>query len=160
MVPATLALGGPSLPTDHPDLFQKHLLHVLRANHSHVTATSSSKQQGVPPRPLGAKIGSFAHMTAPARPLICFHLRTSKICFLHARLPSSHPHTFCPTVRGHGGHIIHSIKKCKRGGLFLACCCCCHLRPQLQPFCTRDAHGFSSPHSRRDQGPSSTTSAL
>ena len=32
----TIVPCAPSLPTDHPGLFQPHLLYVLRADHSHV----------------------------------------------------------------------------------------------------------------------------
>ena len=57
----TLVLCCPSLPIDHPGLFQQHILHILRASHSYVHRHLHLKQQGVPLWPLDAKIASFAH---------------------------------------------------------------------------------------------------
>ena len=48
------------LPMEHPGLFQKDLLDVLRANHSHVHRHLSLKWQGVLLWPLDAEIPSFA----------------------------------------------------------------------------------------------------
>ena len=46
---------------DHPGLFQKHLLNVLRAGHSHVHHHLPFEQQGVPMRPLDAQVTGLAH---------------------------------------------------------------------------------------------------
>ena len=66
----------PFLARDHDGLFQKHLFHILRANHPHVHRLLLFRQQSVPlwhwtPR------SRVSHLTAPAGPLTCFHLCVS-----------------------------------------------------------------------------------
>ena len=49
-----LVFGCPLLQIDHPGLFQQHLLHFLRTDHSHVLRDLPFKEQRVPLRPLDA----------------------------------------------------------------------------------------------------------
>ena len=67
----------------HRCLLLKHLLHLLRADHSHVHHHQSFKHQGVPLWPLNAQVANL-HMTSPAGPLSCVRVCNSKICFLLA----------------------------------------------------------------------------
>ena len=79
----TPVLCCPSLPIDHPGLFRKHLLYILRADHYHIHRHLSFEHEDV------NKVCNCGHLTkitsralqVPS-PVSTFALR--KICFLHA----------------------------------------------------------------------------
>ena len=101
--------GCPLLPISRSDLFQKHFLHVTRANKSHVHPVLSAKQQCVPLRPLDAQVTSLAHNSS------CKSSHLSPILKLENLLPASllwfckpftNPNSFCPRLRGRSGKLF------------------------------------------------------
>ena len=57
----TVVFSCPLSPVYSLGLSQKHVLHILRANHSHVHRHLFFKCQGGPVRPLDAQISGLAH---------------------------------------------------------------------------------------------------
>ena len=115
----TLVFGCPFFPIDHPVLLQQHLLHVLREplscpNHSHVHHHLSFKKQGGGHCRHYMPTSRVSHMTAPAGPLTCFNVCTSKICSLHAFCCSLlHLPIQTPSVqeeRGHGLLVLLNLQ--------------------------------------------------
>ena len=98
----TLALCCPFRPIDHPSLCQKHLLHVLRADHSHIHRRLLFKKQCVPHCGHLMPRSRVSNMTAPAGPLTCLHVCASKICFLQA---------FCCSLFHRPIQVIHLQEK-------------------------------------------------
>ena len=92
----TLVLCCPILPTDHPGLFQKHLLHVLRAN-SHVHRHLPFKSKVCHCGNLMPRL-RVSHITGPASPLTL----SPRLSFedqlpprlLVLSIQSVHPHAF------------------------------------------------------------------
>ena len=102
----TLVLRCPFLPVDHPGLLQKHLFYVLRADHSRVHCHLPFKNQGVPLRPLDAKIASLARdgscRSSHLSP--CLHFEDLFPPSLHVLFsPASQPDTFL---------VIHPKTEC------------------------------------------------
>ena len=101
----TLVCCCPSLPIDHYGLLQKDVF-TSRGQPTLISSDNMVCHSGH----LVSR-SRVSHMTAPAGPLTCLHVCTSKICFLHA---------FCCAC--------HNLLEQQRRGLFLACCCF-HLPP-------------------------------
>ena len=101
-----------SLPMDHGGLLQKHLFHVLRTDHSHVHHHLSFKSKVCRCTHL-IPTSRASHVTAPAGPLTCFHVCTSRACFRHAlRCSRSHLSIHTPSApeeRCHGGYVLQPL---------------------------------------------------
>ena len=105
----TLVLGCPFLPIDLPGLLQRHLFHVLPADHSHVHRHLPFKKLGVPLWPLDAQITSLAHdgscRSSHLSP--CLHFENLLPPSLHLLCaPFSLPDFLRPSKRDHGGKFF------------------------------------------------------
>ena len=99
----------PVLPVDCPGLLHKHLLHIFRANLSHVNSSVAFKNQSVPVRPLHSQISSFTHNPScwPSHlpPRLNFKDLIHPSFFLFM-VPFSNPDSFCLVLSGQGGEFL------------------------------------------------------
>ena len=104
-----LALCCPFLPLDHPGLLQKHLLHIRRADHSHVHYYLTFKHQGVPLWPVAAQMTGLAQICSRTLSHLppCLHFKDLiPPCLLLLTLPSPPSTYFRPRERGHDGYVL------------------------------------------------------
>ena len=124
-------LDCPSLPIDHPDMFQRYLLWMLRTDIPHVHRRLPLTKQGVPLQPHLMSRSRVSHMTAPASPLTCLH-----VCTSNALVSICSSTRFCPEELDNDGEILFALQivylhdQRYRDRLLLACCCR-HLPLQL-----------------------------
>ena len=137
----TLLFGGPVLPTDHPGLFQKHLLHVLRVDHSHVHCSLLLKHQAVPLWPLPLDHGSRTWRLQQVLSLVSMAaLRRSVSSKPSAGLFPIFPAKHLPPKQAWPWWKVlaqlPAYSPLRKGHL---ACCCCHLSSQFEPFCGRNS---------------------